>query len=167
MNITKATYNSVAGTLILEVPASAGFRFLANFKSGEYEITPAVKKRSLNANSYAWMLMTRIADKIGIAPEDVYWKEMHEIAGRQEIIRVRNDVADAFRRTFLNGYLGRDVVYIGGDDEWSDLKISYGSSDFDTYQMCQLVDKIIQDCEQLGIEYDNGKMASLLEQWNG
>ena len=41
-------------------------------KNKKFEIKPYHKKRSLNANAYAWMLIGKIADVVRNSKEEVY-----------------------------------------------------------------------------------------------
>ena len=54
--------------LKLTVPLGDARRFVYSFKPGEYEITKARKKRSLDANAYAWKLINDIALATRISP---------------------------------------------------------------------------------------------------
>ena len=50
---------------------------------------------------------------------------------------------------------------------YRNLRCYYGSSTYDTKQMSQLIDNLVQDCKALGIEtLTPDKLALLTEEWN-
>ena len=44
-----------------------------------FEIKPYKKKRSLNANSYCWVLLQKLADKLHTTKEELYKKLENEV----------------------------------------------------------------------------------------
>lgn len=73
--------------LILTASIPDARRFVYGFKPGEYEISPAKKKRSLNANAYAWKLINDIALAIRESPEDVYREALKNIPNICEVLK--------------------------------------------------------------------------------
>lgn len=72
--------------LILTASIPDARRFVYGFKPGEYEISPAKKKRSLNANAYAWKLINDIALAVRESPEDVYREALKNIPNICEVL---------------------------------------------------------------------------------
>lgn len=105
------------------------------------------EKRSLNANSYAWTLITKIADRLRMSKEEVY-ETMLERYGQSEVVSVLSniDVKGYFKyyREFGKGFVN--------GKEFTHYKIMKGSSNYDTLEMSILIDGIVQECEMLGIE---------------
>lgn len=157
----------VLGKLELTVSAPEAMRWLYKFQPDkDYDIVPHVDKRSNNANAYAWVLLGKIAQKLNIPVEQAYRHAIEEIGGATEVVSVRNVAAEAFKKAFIKGHIGRNVELIGEHDGIADLLVSYGSSDYNTKQMSQLIDSIVQDCQALGIETkDQGYIDSLLGAW--
>ena len=56
----------------LTIPRDDARRFCYSFKPGEYDIKKTRKKRSLDANAYAWRLINDISLATRISPEEVY-----------------------------------------------------------------------------------------------
>ena len=50
------------------------------------EIKKARKKRSLDANAYAWVLIDKIAEKTGIRRKEVYRNAIREIESKGKVI---------------------------------------------------------------------------------
>ena len=153
--------------LILTASVTDARRFVYAFKPGEYEISPARNKRSLNANAYAWRLINDIALAVRESPENVYREALKNIPDICEVLCVQNKAVDSMKRLWLKNHIGRRV-----EREESKLKgctnlyIYYGSSDFDTRQMSMLIDNLVQDAHALGIETrSDEEIKSLMEAW--
>lgn len=153
--------------LILTASIPDARRFVYSFKPGEYEISPAKKKRSLNANAYAWKLINDIALAVRESPEDVYREALKNIPNICEVLCVQDKAVDSMERLWTRNHIGRRV-----EREESKIKgctnlyIYYGSSDFDTRQMSMLIDNLVQDAQALGIETrPEEEIKSLLEAW--
>lgn len=122
-------------------------------KEKQYEIKEHKKKRSLDANSYCWVLCKKIADELRITKEEVYRKAINEV-GKFEIIPIKNEAVD----TFINAWKSKGIGWIcevfnkSKIDGYTNLIIYYGSSIYDTKEMSILIDNIVQEAKQLGIE---------------
>lgn len=139
-----------------------------SFKPGNYEFVTVKKKRSLDANAYAWVLMSKIGIKLNKAPEDVYRDEIRDIAGKTELLYCRSEAVEAFKSEWLRNHLGRYADVLSDDGDFACIQVTYGSSDYDVHQMAELIDHIIQDCHELGIEVmPEEELESLLRSWDG
>lgn len=153
--------------LILTASIPDARRFVYGFKPGEYEISPAKKKRSLNANAYAWKLINDIALAVRESPEDVYREALKNIPNICEVLCVQDKAADSMERLWTRDHIGRRVAREESKIKGcTNLYIYYGSSDFDTRQMSMLIDNLVQDARVLGIETrPEEEIKSLLEAW--
>lgn len=139
-------------------------------KDIEYSVVikRAVKKRSLNANAYMWVLL----DKIAHHPEVLSTKdEVYE-----EIIQ-----KDAPLFEDENGYITItvktevDMTRIAGhwrrcgkskDGKWISYIMTKGSSEFDTQEMSKFLDLVIEEAKRLGIQTETPEeIARMKEQW--
>lgn len=130
-------------------------------KDKRFDIKEHKEKRSLNANNYAWKLITEIANVLRKPKEEVYL-EMLKSYGQCEMISIVSsvDVKGYFKyyeeagRSFLNG------------KEFTHYKIYKGSSEFNTKEMSILIDGIVQEAKQLGIEtMTPSQLAELKSLW--
>lgn len=119
------------------------------------KIEPVKRKRSLNSNAYAWVLMTEIANVLRTDKEDVYvemLKRYGQIAedkdGNKVIFSVRSDI-DA---TSFYKYLERIGTGTVNGTEFTHYRALKGSSDFDTKEMSIFIDGIVSEAKNLGIE---------------
>ena len=105
------------------------------------------EKRSLNANSYAWVLISKIGDRLRMSKDDVYIM-MLERYGQSEIVSV---LADINVNGYFKYYKEFGSGYVNGK-EFKHYKIFKGSSTYDTREMSILIDGIVSECQDLGIE---------------
>lgn len=154
------------GWLRLKVDARDASKFLSGFKAGQYDLTKHKEKRSNNANSYAWLLMGKIASVMKVSTEEVYLHVIENIGGKTTVVSVASYAKDDFELAFRQGHLGRRIDIIGEHDGMTDLLVTYGSSDYDTSQMSELLDSVIEECKVLGIEYKSKDyIDTLLAEW--
>lgn len=157
------------GRLILTVfPPAEALRFSYQFTPGDYEITKAKKKRSLDANAYAWVLIDKIAANVGLSKTEVYKEAIRDIGGNSEIICVKAEAADELCRGWRHNGLGwQTEQFPSAIAGYINVVLYYGSSFYDTKQMSILIDRLVQDAKALGIEtMTPEKLSALLEGWN-
>ena len=112
-----------------------------------YEIKEHHEKRSLSANAYAWALIGKIADEMRKSKEEVYLTCLKDY-GQSEVVSVLASIN-------VKGYFkyfeewGRGFV---GEKEFIHYKVYKGSSEYDSKEMSILIDGIIQEAQNLGIE---------------
>lgn len=111
-----------------------------------FEIKEKKKNRTLTQNSYAWELITQLANVLKLSKEDLYLK-MLEDYGQSSLISVKSDIVIS---GFVKYYkeVGRSKL---NDTEFTHYRIYKGSSQFDTYEMGIFIDGIIHECESVGI----------------
>lgn len=138
-----------------DVPRKAQM-FLETMNPGKKyvaEIKEFRKKRSLDANSYAWVLMNKLADKLNMGVRDIYRHYIQDIPNNSETICVQDSAVDKLRTGWEHNGLGwcSDVT-ASKLPGCTNVVLYYGSSTFDQHQMGIMLDLIIADCKQVGIE---------------
>jgi S-adenosylmethionine synthetase len=119
----------------------------------DIEIKKHRQRRSLDANSYAWVLIGKIAEEMHVDRADVYREAIRAIGGTSTIVCVPDKAVE----TLLDGWKSKGM---GWQTETMPSKIKgctnvvlyYGSSTYDTRQMSLLIDHLVQDAKALGIE---------------
>ena len=71
------------------------------------------KKRSLDANAYAWALLGKLSTALRIPKEEIYRCIIKEIGGNYEILPIRNDAVQAFKERWEYGRVGWIVEELG------------------------------------------------------
>jgi hypothetical protein len=76
-------------------------------------------------------------------------------------LSIKDEAVPVFSENWQRGHLGRQVEIIPGSSKpgWSNVRVFYGSSEFDSAQMARLIDSLIQDAEALGIPTINDEEA--------
>lgn len=113
------------------------------------------EKRSLDANAYAWGLMSRIAEVVG-STKDLIYEEMLRRRG----VLARNEDGTPITVTLpakvdietlsihLNYYSSSYV----GSKKFNCYLVIKGSSEYDTKEMSEFIDEIVYECKNLEIE---------------
>jgi hypothetical protein len=128
------------------------------------EIKQRRPKRSNNANAYMWALLTEMAEVLSKespqTPEEIYF-EMLKKYGQRETISVLSDGAETVERAYP--YLEQF------GESWLNKKLYYhyhiyiGSSQYDTKEMSRLIDGVVSEARELGIETATPEELSLLK----
>ena len=134
----------------------------------DMEVKEHRQKRSLDANAYAWVLINKIADALRITPVEIYRQAIQNVGGNYEVIPIKEEAAEHFKQVWEAKGLGWPCVDMGKSklDGYRNMRAYYGSSTYDTRQMSQLIDILVQDCQALDIEtMTPEKLALLVEEW--
>lgn len=125
------------------------------------------QKRSLDANALAWVLMDKIASKLRITKEEVYRNAIRNIGGVSETVCAKNEAVEKLCAGWQSNGIGwQTETFPSKLDGCTNVTLYYGSSCYDKDQMHRLLDNIIEDCRNLGIETRSPEeIASLLGGW--
>jgi hypothetical protein len=145
--------------LSLEVNELNDFKQLIDDMNGceklSIEIKPFRARRSLDANAYAWVLMDKLAEKLNVSKEDIYREYIKHIGGNSEIVCVKNSAVERLCEGWSKNGIGWQTDTMPSKiDGCTNVILYYGSSTYDTSQMSRLIDLIIQDCKEQGIQTD-------------
>ena len=121
-------------------------------KEKVFEIKEHKLKRSLNANAYCWVLMNKIADAIKSTKEEVY-REYIKNKGIFRLITMNKEATNTFIRVWQEKGLGwicdtSESKYEG----MVDVVAYYGTSSYNTKQMANFIDYVVDEAKNLGIE---------------
>lgn len=124
------------------------------------------KKRSLSANAYAWVLIDRLADFHGLPKEDVYAELCKDLSCNTFYMAVEFKDEERFVKDWSERGIGWHAVKLGNNLATAEYRLTYGSSMFDTHQMSQLINLIVQECREAGIEtMPEAELKSLIDEW--
>lgn len=130
------------------------------------EIKKWRKKRSLDANAYAWVLIDKIAQATGVPKTEVYRQAIREIGGVSDIVAVPDNAVDKFREGWSKQGIGWQTEILDSKPGYKRIVVYYGSSIYDTKQMSALIDSLVQEAQALGIEtLPPAEIARLNSQW--
>lgn len=109
--------------------------------------------RSLDANGYAWALLDKLSAKLFTPKEDIYKRLIKDVGGNCVVICAKTEAADDLIQKWAHNGLGwvsdKTDSKIKG---CTNVILYYGSSTYDTAQMHRLIELIVQECKQVGIE---------------
>ena len=132
------------------------------------EVTKYRKNRSLDANAYMWVLCDKIAQAVKATKESVY-REIIKRVGVFSIIAAQEDKAEAV----INGWEGRGIGWVAETMDGCKINgcvrimLYYGSSTYNTDEFSRLLDEIISDAKDLGIETATPDEIALMKaRWN-
>jgi hypothetical protein len=119
------------------------------------------EKRSLNANNYAWAIMTEMANVLRASKEEVYLNMLKRY-GQSEIISVLSHIpigeyvkyCEEAGESTLNGKL------------FKHYKVYKGSSEFDTREMSIFLDGVVSEAKEMDIPTETpDQIARLKALW--
>lgn len=135
----------------------------------QYVMTIKEKKnrRSLNANSYAWVLLDKLAEKLNIAKTDLYRSYIKEIGGNCDTVccvdKALNDLRNGWEHNGIGWLTDTLPSKIEG---CTNVILYYGSSTYDTAQMSRLINLIVQDCKENDIEtLTPAELSRMCDEW--
>ena len=119
------------------------------------------EKRSLNANNYAWKILTEIGNKTRQSKEDVYLLMLKRY-GQSEMVSVLASVP-----------FGKFVKYFDevGESElkgklFKHYRVYQGSSEFSKEEMCIFLDGVVSEAKDLGIPTETPEqIARMKDLW--
>lgn len=107
-------------------------------------------KRSLDANAYAWVLFTKIAEVIRSSKDEVYEEMLQKYGYFYKddegyiTVTVRADVD-------MSKVQGHWKFY-KSNGKFSSYVMIKGSSEYDTAEMARFIDAVVEEAKELGIE---------------
>lgn len=108
------------------------------------------QRRSLDANAYAWVLMSKIADKVHSSKEEIYEHMLQKYGYFYE-----ND--SGFVHITVAKYVDMSIIgghwkFIKDNGKFSSYLMIKGSSEYNTQEMSNFIDRIVEEAKERGIE---------------
>ena len=130
------------------------------------EIKKYKEKRSLDANAYAWVLMGKIAEKLGKPRSEIYRSYIKEIGSFTTVCVKEEALQNLIDGCEHNGLGWVTEVIPSKIPQCKNVIMHYGSSTYDTSQMSKLIDLAVQDAKELGIQTETPEeLARMKEEW--
>lgn len=111
-----------------------------------FDIKEHKEKRKPSQNSYAWVLMNEIANRLRKSKEEVYFDMLKSYGQMSEISMLSSINPSGYFKYY-------DIVSkrIFNNNEFTIYRIYKGSSEYDTKEMSIFIDGVVQEAKQLGI----------------
>lgn len=110
------------------------------------------EKRSHSANAYFWVLCGKLAEKLNTTDIEIYRTYIMQMSIFKSF-EISDDAADTFITAWgMNGKGWIAEKIDKGHEGFTLIHAHYGSSVYNTKQMARLIDLIVEDCKEQGIE---------------
>ena len=111
------------------------------------------EKRSLDANAYAWVLIDRLSEELGLEKTDVYKHAIRSIGGVSDTVCALDESVDKLCGAWSENGIGwHSECFPSKIKGCTNVILYYGSSTYDTRQMSALINSLVDECERFGIE---------------
>ena len=143
-------------------------KFKAEFdKPHTAVIKPQSKKRSLDANSYMWVLCDKIAKSIKSTKEDVYRIAIRDVGEWEDKPIKAEEVEKHIKMWGMVGEGWFSEERRGSKLEgYTVVRDYYGSHIYDSVSMSRLIDYIVEQAKEMGIETDTpNEIARIKAAW--
>jgi hypothetical protein len=122
------------------------------------------QKRSLNANAYAWVLISKIAEKVDSSQEEVY-EEMLQRYGcfyQDEEGYITITVKAEVDMSKIEGHW----KFLKTNGKFTSYLMIKGTSEYDTLEMSKFIDGVVYEAKQMGIEtLPPAELQRMVSQW--
>lgn len=122
-------------------------------KPWEIELRKVKRRRSLDANAYAWVLIDKLAARLRTSKEDVYRNVIREIPGVSDIVCCKAKASKALMENWQSRGIGWQAEEMPSKLAGCvNVVLYYGSSVYDKQQMTALIDELVRECREQRIE---------------
>lgn len=121
------------------------------------------KARTKDANAMCWSICSLIADAVGTTKEAVYTRAIKDV-GEYTPLPIREDAIEAFKQVWSSHGIGWPVEIVD-DSKLPGYKLVFayhGSSVYDTKTMGRLIDYLVDEAKNLGLDTISERERSLL-----
>ena len=99
------------------------------------------------------MLCGKLAATLHIPPNTIYRELVKDVGDNYEVVPIREDAVDAWIANWGGGRVGWICdVFDSKIDGYVNVRCFYGSSTYDTAQMARLIDLLVAECKENGVE---------------
>ena len=130
-------------------------RWLQDQPAGRYECNKAKRKRTLTQNSYYWALLSELAGALGLSNDELHFQLLKRYSTPQPFVTFKNvDVSKFMRYYEKRAENDRCISYL----------FYTPSSEMDTKEFKRLLDGLISECQEVGINTLSAEEIALLKE---
>ena len=115
------------------------------------EIEVKKKKRSKNANSYYWKLLQELCEEMNIDVIEEYRRRVKEL-GIFKQWEIDTENVPTFEKLWTDRGIAWFTEKVEETGSKTIINAYYGSSSYNSKQMSRLIDNLVQDCKEIGIQ---------------
>jgi hypothetical protein len=120
-------------------------------------------KRSLDANAYMWVLLSKMAEALHTTKDELYLVALERYGVFTHVV-VKPNVVDRVKAEWRTVRELGEVTING--QKGIQLQCFFGSSTYDTKEMSVLIDGVVSEAKELGIEtMTPAELAGLKDEW--
>ena len=123
------------------------------------EVKEYRKGRSLNANSYLWVMLNEMGNVLKTGKEEVYF-QMLKRYGQGGVVKIPHNMTEMFERAYKYHEKHESLA---DEEKATYYRFWVGSSEYDTKEMAILIDGVVSECKELGIETMTPQELELLK----
>ena len=151
--------------ITLEVNELNDFKQLVDDLNGceklSIEVKPFRAKRSLNANNYAWKIITEIGNVLRASKDEIYLTMLKRY-GQSDLVSVLSHVPVSH---YFKYYEEAGASKLNGK-EFTHYRVYKGSSEYDSREMSVFIDGVVSEAKELGIQTETpDEIARLKSLW--
>ena len=164
----QVNYTESADSLVIlsvkgRVDISELKEIIAKGKSLVAEIKQYRAKRSLDANAYMWVLLSKMADALHTSKDELYLEMLNRYGVFTHIV-VKPNVAERVKQEWRTVRELGEVTING--QTGIQLQCYFGSSTYTTKEMATLIDGIVSEAKEIGIEtLTPSEIESMKQEW--
>lgn len=130
-------------------------------KDKKLEIKIYRPKRGQKANAYYWELLNKLANVLGTSNDEQHFLLLQKY-GQVEMVSV---LANIDVKGYFKYYIEAGESNLNGKT-FKHYKVFKGSSEMDSREMSVLINGLVEDCREQGIETrPEEEVKSMLEEW--
>lgn len=128
------------------------FQDLQKIEDLEITISRKTKKRSLTANAFCWTMIGKIAERLKTTKTAVY-REFIKDRGIYRVLTLSDNAVG----TFVHVWEGQGLGWLCDTSKsqitgFTDVIAYYGTSSYNSAQMANFIDYVVEEAKGLGIE---------------
>lgn len=143
-------YNKLFISFEVESIPYEEFNELKNYEKLDIEIRKFKKRRSLDANAYMWVLLQKIAEATHSDKWSVYLQMLQRYSREFTFVICKEQAVERLKELYRT-CVDLGEVKVNGM-EGHQIQVYFGSSTFDSKAMAVLLDGVVSECKELGIE---------------
>lgn len=130
-------------------------RWLSEQPEGRYEVNKAKRKRTTTQNAYYWSLLSQLAGALGLSNDDLHFQLLKRYSTPQPFATLSHVDVSHFMRYYEERNRDGDTVY---------YLFYTPSSEMNTAEFTRLLNGLISECREVGIETLSADEIALLKE---
>ncbi len=120
------------------------------------------EKRSLDSNSYCWVLINKIANAVGASKDEIYFAMLKKY-GQTFVCKIPNRYIDQFKRSEK---YWEEHESLDAEEKAQYFRVWVGSSNYNTEEMSIFINGIVDEAKELDIDVRTpDQIAEMLSLW--